>query len=286
METRPLGRTGHSSTVAILGGVVFAYTSQDEADALMRQVIEAGVNHIDVAPSYGDVMAEQRLGPWLARERDRFFLGCKTQERTRAGAAAEMRRSMERLRTNKFDLYQLHAVTSLDELNAATQAGGAIETLAEARDSGLTRFVGITAHGAQAPAVVAEALRRFDFDTVMFPVNYVQYGQAGYRREAEALIAQCQARHVGVMAIKSVARGPWGVQAHTHHTWYEPFNRPELIQPAVNFVLSQPVTGLCTAGDPRLLPLQLAACAGYARLPAGEQEALIASAAQIEPLFA
>jgi predicted aldo/keto reductase-like oxidoreductase len=155
-----------------------------------------------------------------------------------------------------------------------------------ARDEGLTRFIGITAHGAQAPTLVAEALRRFDFDTVMFPVNYVQYGQAGYRREAEALIGECRSRNVGVMIIKAVARGPWGAQEHTHHTWYEPFSRPELIQPAVNFVLSQPVTGLCTAGDPRLLPLQLEACARYARLAAAEQETLIASAVEIEPLFA
>jgi len=286
METRPLGRTGHLSSVAILGGVVFAFVAQDAADALMEQVITAGVNHIDVAPSYGNGLAEQRLGPWLARERSRFFLGCKTQERTRAGAQAELRRSLARLQTEAFDLYQLHAVTSLAELDAATQAGGAIETLAAARHAGPTRYLGITAHGAQAPAVIREALRRFDFDTVMFPLNYVQYQQPAYRGEAEALIAECQARNVGVMIIKSVARGPWGEHEHTHRTWYEPFAQPADVQSAVNFVLSQPVTGLCTAGDPQLLLLQLAACGHYARLSQSEQEALVAGAAQIEPLFA
>src|SRR5258708_22422570 len=153
MEIRSLGRTGHSSTVAILGGVVFAHTDQAEADALMRQVMDAGVNHIDVAPSYGE--AELRLGPWLARERDRFFLGCKTQERTRTGAAAELRRSLQRLQVTSFDLFQLHAVTSLAELDAATQAGGALEAVRAAPGQGLTRFIGITAHRAQAPAVGA-----------------------------------------------------------------------------------------------------------------------------------
>src|SRR5258708_26078855 len=178
METRPLGRTGHLSTVAILGGVVFPHTNQAEADRLMEQVIAAGVNHIDVAPSYGD--AELRLGPWLARERARFFLGCKTQERTRAGAAAELRRSLQRLQVSSFDLFQLHAVTSLAELDAATQAGGALEVVRAARDEGLTRFIGITAHSVPAPALVAEALRRFGFGTGVFPVNYIQYIQAEY----------------------------------------------------------------------------------------------------------
>lgn len=208
METRQLGRTGHASTVAILGGVVFAHTDPAETDELMERVIASGVNHIDVAPSYGE--AELRLGPWLARERARFFLGCKTQERTRAGAAAELRRSLARLQVTAFDLFQLHAVTSLDDLNAATQAGGALEAIRAARDEGLTRFIGITGHGAQAPAVIREALRRFDFDTVMFPLNFVQYQQADYRREAETLIGECQADNVGIMVIKSVARGPWG----------------------------------------------------------------------------
>jgi hypothetical protein len=131
-----------------------------------------------------------------------------------------------------------------------------------------------------------EALRRFDFDTVMFPINFVQYQQAGYRGEAEALIGECQARSVGVMVIKSVARGPWGGGEHTHHTWYEPFGAPGDIQPAVDFVLSQRVTGLCTAGDPRLLPLQLDACQRYMRLSAPEQESLITGGKAIEPLFA
>jgi aryl-alcohol dehydrogenase-like predicted oxidoreductase len=284
METRQLGRTGHLSSVAILGGVVFAHTTQAEADALMERVIAAGVNHIDVAPSYGE--AELRLGPWLARERGRFFLGCKTQERSRAGAAAELRRSLARLQVVAFDLFQLHAVTSLAELDAATQPGGALEALAAARDEGLTRFVGITAHSAEAPAVIREALRRFDFDTVMFPVNYVQYTNPAYRQAAETLISECQARNVGVMAIKALARGPWAAQAHTHHTWYEPFSKPASIQPAVNFALSQPLTGVCTAGDPQLLPLQLEACETYRKLSAAEQDALISSAEEIEPLFA
>jgi aryl-alcohol dehydrogenase-like predicted oxidoreductase len=272
------------STVAILGGVVFGQSTQAETDVLMERVIAAGVNHIDVAPSYGE--AEARLGPWLARERGRFFLGCKTQERTRDGARAELRRSLQRLQVPSFDLYQLHAVTSMAELDAATQAGGALETLIWARDEGLTRFLGITGHGSESPKVFREALRRFDFDSVIFPINYVQYGVPEYRLEAEALIAECQARDVAIMPIKAITRGPWSSEPHTHQTWYEPFTMPADIQRATNFVLSQPVTGLCTAGDPRLLPLQLAACEAYTPMSPAEQEALVAEGRELEPLFA
>jgi aryl-alcohol dehydrogenase-like predicted oxidoreductase len=284
METRRLGRTGHMSTVAILGGVVFGQATQAETDVLMEQVIEAGVNHIDVAPSYGE--AEARLGPWMARERGRFFLGCKTQERTAEGARAELRRSLQRLQAPTFDLYQLHAVTSMAELDAATRAGGALETLVWAREEGLTRYLGITGHGPESPKVFREALRRFDFDSVIFPINYVQYGVPEYRREAEALVAECQARDVAIMPIKAITRGPWGEKGHSHQTWYEPFTDTADIQRATNFVLSQPVTGLCTAGDPRLLPLQLAACEAYRPMSAAEQEALVAEGQALEPLFA
>jgi len=262
------------STVAIFGAAAFWEKSQIEADAAMEKVIAAGVNHIDVAPSYG--VAEARLGPWMAKERKRFFLGCKTMERTKPGAAAELRRSLERLQVDAFDLFQIHAVTNMAELDAATGPGGALEAILEARDEGLTRFVGITGHGVDSPTVFLEALRRFDFDTVLFPLNFVQYANPVYRRNAEALLRECRARDVGVMIIKAIASGPWGAKFHTHYTvGYAPWDTPDRIQPAVNFVLSQEVTGLCTAGDTRLLPLILHACENYTRLDAEAQAALI-----------
>jgi aryl-alcohol dehydrogenase-like predicted oxidoreductase len=272
------------STVAIFGAAAFWQVTPAEADTAMEQVIAAGVNHIDVAPSYGE--AEERLGPWLARERERFFLGCKTMERTQAGAAAELRRSLARLRVESFDLYQIHAITRLEELDEATRPGGALEAIVEARQAGLTRFIGITGHGVDAPAVFLEALRRFDFDSVLFALNFVQYANPTYRQNAEELLRQCRAKDVGVMVIKSIARGPWGEQSKTHNTWYQPFGEPERIQPAVNFALSQDVTGLCTAGDTSLLPLVLQACARFTPLTPAEQEALVASAAEYQPLFA
>jgi predicted aldo/keto reductase-like oxidoreductase len=250
----------------------------------MEQVIASGVNHIDVAPSYG--IAEERLGPWLARERDRFFVGCKTTERTQQGASAEMGRSLERLQVDYFDLYQIHAITSLEELDEVTRPGGALDALIEAKEAGLTDFIGITGHGVDCPAVFLQALRRFDFDSILFPISFVQYANTTYRQNAEELLRQCRAKNVGTMIIKSIARGPWGEHPKTHNTWYQPFTDPEKIQQAVNFVLAQDVTGLCTVGDTRLLPLVLRACEDFTSLSETEQEALIDSAVEYEPLFA
>jgi aryl-alcohol dehydrogenase-like predicted oxidoreductase len=285
METRRFGRTGHFSTVAILGGAAFGKIDQATADAAMGRVIVAGVNHIDIAPSYGDGVAEERLGPWVARERQRFFLGCKTMERSHEGAAAELHRSLERLHTDKFDLYQLHAVKTMEELDAVTARGGALEAAIAARAAGLTRFIGITGHGLQAPSVFLEALRRFNFDSVLFPINARLFADPVYRQNAEALLRECRARDVGVMAIKAITKGPWGDRPKTHTTWYEPFTDEAHIQRAVNFALSQDITGLCTVGDVTVLPLFLNACEHFAPMSAVEQAATIADAIQSEPLF-
>jgi aryl-alcohol dehydrogenase-like predicted oxidoreductase len=284
MEKRRLGRTGHMSTLAIFGTAAFWDLSQEDADAVMEQVIAAGVNHIDVAPQYG--LAEKRIGAWMPRIREQIFLGCKTLERDKAGAAAEMRRSLSILQVEAFDLYQFHAITSIDELDQITGPGGALEAVIEARQEGLTRFIGITGHGFEAPVVFLEALQRFDFDTVMFPLNFIQYIHSEYRRNAQALLQVCKERDVGVMIIKSAARGPWGDQEKVYNTWYQPFDALEIIQPAVNFVLSQDVSALCTAGDIHILPKVLTACQNFSPMSADEQAALIESGAAYEPLFA
>lgn len=283
METRRYGRTGHMSTVAVFGAAAFMQISQEDANKVMELIIEAGINHIDVAPSYGQ--AEIRIGPWMPRERGRFFLGCKTLERTKEGAWKEMQQSLKHLQTEAFDLYQCHAVTTMEELDAITMKGGALEAFVEARQEGLTKFIGITGHGADAPKIYLEALRRFDFDTVMFPLNFVQMGDPTFRQNAEELIATCKARDVGTLIIKSVTKAPWGERPHTATTWYEPFDKSDEIQRAVNFVLSHEVSGLCTAGDTRVLPLVIKACENFSRLNKAEMAEMIESGKQYEPLF-
>jgi aryl-alcohol dehydrogenase-like predicted oxidoreductase len=284
MEKRRFGRTGHMSTIAIFGAAAFYDVTQTTADRAMAQVIEAGVNHIDVAPGYAK--AEKRVQPWLESRRDDFFLGCKTTERGKKGAAAELRRSLERLGVDRFDLYQLHAVDSLAELDKATGPGGAMEAILEAREEGLLDYIGITGHGLQVADVFLEALERYDFDSVLLPVNFTMYANPVYRRSTETLLARCQERDIAVMAIKAVARGLWHDKLKTHSSWYQPFDTMEEVERAVHFSLSQPVSGLCTVGDVKVLPLFLRACESYKEpMPVEEQEAMIASADHYEPIF-
>ena len=283
LQTRRFGRTGHLSTVAIFGAAAFGEVSQVEADRTMELVIASGINHIDVAPSYGQ--AEARIGPWMLRERGRFFLGCKTTERSRAGAWNELHGSLKRLQCENFDLYQLHAITSFEELDAVTSPGGALGALVKAREEGLIKYIGITGHGVEAPAIYLEALKRFDFDSVIFPLNFVQAGNAKYYRQAEQLIRQCRSKDVGLMVIKSICRGPWGDKEKTHATWYEPFTDLDEIQKSVDFVLSHDVTGICTAGDIRLLPLVLKACENFTPLSLEESWTLIEEGRAYQPLF-
>jgi aryl-alcohol dehydrogenase-like predicted oxidoreductase len=283
MEKRRFGRTGHQSTVAIFGAAAFWEIEQNAADRVMEMVIEAGINHIDIAPSYGQ--AELRVGPWMKTERKRFFLGCKTMERTKEGALREMHESLNRLQTDSFDLYQCHAITSMEELDAIFAKGGAMETMIEAREKGLTKYIGITGHGVDAPMIYLEALRRFDFDSVLFPMNFVQMAMPEFRRAAEELIAVCKAKDVGTMVIKSITKGPWGEKPKTATTWYEPFDKMDEIQRGVNFVLSHNVTGVCTAGDIKILPMVIQACENFTPLNVQEQEALIKSGTQFEALF-
>jgi len=283
MEKRRFGRSEHMSTVAIFGAAAFWEIEQKDADKVMEMVIEAGVNHIDVAPSYGQ--AEERIGPWMPRERGRFFLGCKTMERTKKSAMDEMQQSLKRLHTDHFDLYQLHAVTNMEELDACTMTGGALEAFVEARQQGLTHHIGITGHGAEAPRLFVEALKRFDFDSVTFPLNFVQMSNPAFRKDAEELLALCKEKDVGTMIIKTVTKGPWGEKEKTATTWYEPFDQMEEIQAAVNFALSYEVTGLCTAGDTKVLPMVLKACQNFSPLNQAQREAMLQSGQQFEPLF-
>jgi predicted aldo/keto reductase-like oxidoreductase len=283
VEKRRFGRTGHNSTVAIFGAAAFFEISQAEADQIMEYVLSTEINHIDVAPGYGQ--AEIRLGPWLAEERDRFFLGCKTQERTKGAAAKELRRSLERLQVDKFDLFQLHAVTNMEELDQVTAAGGALEAIIEAKDEGLLDYIGITGHGLEVPDVFLEAIERFEFDSILFPINFMLYENVAYREKTQVLLQNCQERDIGSMIIKHIAKGPWGENDKTHTTWYRPFTEKEWIQKGVDFALSQPITGVCTPGDINLLPLVVEACQKFQQMIPENQVELISKTPQFQPLF-
>ena len=223
MEQRRLGRTGHMSSVVAFGAAGIGRVDQATADTAIQTALDYGVNHVDVAPSYGE--AELRFHDWMPKIREQVFLGCKTNTRDADGSWAECQRSLERLNTDRFDLYQLHSVGKLDALDEVTKKGGALETLVKARDQGLTKWHGITGHTHDAPSTHLEALRRFDFDTVMLPLNFVLWSIPQYRRDFEALLEECARRDVGVHVIKTLAKAPWGEREKTYACWYEPFDQ-------------------------------------------------------------
>jgi aryl-alcohol dehydrogenase-like predicted oxidoreductase len=279
--TRRLGRTGHQSSVAVLGGAAFARATSDEALAGFRSALSAGVNHLDIAPRYGD--AQRLIGPLLPAVRNKLFVACKTARHRADGVRAQLEESLTVLGCQQFDLYQLHGVTDLDELERRVPAA---EAILRARDEGLCRYVGITGHNVGTPAAQAEALRRWDLDTVMFPVFPRVWADGDFRRDAEALPSLCVDRDVGVMAIKAAAARPWRDEARHATTWYEPYVDDDSLARGTRFALSTPgVHALCTPGDLALLPRVLAAVETDAPMTAAEREAAIADVAGEDLIF-
>jgi len=278
VQQRRLGRLGHQSSVLIYGAAALGEADQDTADASIRLALDAGINHFDVAASYGD--AELRLGPWMPEIRDRIFLATKTGLRDRDEAWAQINRSLERLRTDHVDLIQVHAVGDLPELDLVTRPGGSLEAVVRAREEGLAGAVGITGHGHDAPATHLEALGRFPFDTVLSPLNWVLAQDPAYLAAYQALVAEVQAQDAGLMIIKSAARRNWPEPVeHTYTTWYEPFDDQDPITAAVAWVLSHAeVTGIATPGDVRLLPLVIEAERRLGEVTPSDAEAVLARA--------
>ncbi len=281
MEVRRLGRTGHLSSVAILGGAAFWDSDPATTEAAFSAALAAGVNHLDVAPQYG--RAQERLGPLLPAVRDDLFVACKTLRHSRDGVRNQLEESLRLLHCDHFDLYQLHAVNDVAELDAR---GGAIEALTAAQGEGLCRWVGITGHELTAPSTHLEALRRYDLDTVMFPVNPQLWSDRTYRRDAEALLAYALEHDVGVMAIKGVAARPWAGRPRSSGTWYEPYTTGAEVARGVRFVLSTPgVHALCTPGDTRVLRTTLAAAEANTPMSDGQRQEAVASASAEPSIF-
>jgi aryl-alcohol dehydrogenase-like predicted oxidoreductase len=267
------------SSVLAFGGYTFNDISQPETDKIMEIVLEHDINHIDVAPSYG--MAEERLGNWIRKHRDNFFLACKTQKRTKNEARRELDSSLKRLKAEYFDLYQLHALDSLSELDTALGEGGAMEAILEAKEEGLVRHVGITSH---VPLTIFEAVRRFDFDTILFPLNYILKCHAIPENDYGPLLKLAKKKDLGTIAMKAFTKQPWQGERR-YQTWYEPWDTQDRIDEALWFTLSQGVTTAASSGEPRLFEMMVDAAERYRSLSRDEQRELIESAAGLKPLF-
>ena len=284
IPTSPFGRTGHQSTRVIFGAAALSAVTQDEADATMELVAASGVNHIDVAASYGD--AELRLGPWVEQHRDDFFLATKTGERTADAAYAEICRSLELLRTDHVDLLQLHNLVDEVDWQTAYAPGGALEAAVRAKDEGLVRDLGVTGHGVTVARQHRRSLEQYDFASVLLPYNYPMTRNAEYLSDFEELLAVCEERGVAVQTIKSITRAPWADDADRHAaTWYEPLTDQDAIDTAVAWVLGRPAIFLNTVGDIHVLPKVLDAAHRFTDRPDENAMARLEAAWGLEPLF-
>lgn len=277
------GRTGHRSTRVIFGAAALGSMGQEAADATLAGVDAAGVNHIDTAASYG--ASEDRLQPFLARHRGRFFLATKTGERHGDEARAELERSFERMGVESVDLIQLHNLVEPAEWEQAFAPDGAVAALAAARDEGLVGAIGLTGHGLRIPDMHLRSLERFDFDSVLFPYNHSLLQNDEYRADVESLRSVCAERNVALQTIKSIARGRWSDPDQPHFSWYEPLTDPDAIARAVHYVLGVDGLFLNTTSDARLLSLIFEAAADNPTVPADADMDADVDAFGITPLF-
>jgi aryl-alcohol dehydrogenase-like predicted oxidoreductase len=283
IATLPFGRTGHESTRTIFGAAALARVTQDDADRTLDLLERHGVNHIDVAASYGD--AELRLAPWLKTRRDRVFLATKTGERTYDAAKRQIHLSLERMGVERIDLIQLHSLADPIEWDTALSPQGALDACVEAREQGLVRYIGVTGHGTQIAATHLRSLERFDFDSVLLPYSYIMMQDAHYAEMFERVVAACEKRSVALQTIKSIARRPWWGRERTHATWYQPLEDQRDIDLAVHWVLSRPAIFLNTVGDIALLPKVLDAASRFTSAPGAAAMREATARLEMLPLF-
>jgi len=275
METRPLGETGHDSTVMTFGAIALNWLTQEGANQMVEHVLDAGVNHFDVAPTYGD--AELKLGPKLRQHRDEIFLGCKTQARDYEGAREKLERSLDRLGVDQIDLYQVHGLEYEHELDEITDDDGALAAFRDAKDEGLIEHIGLTSHGS--PQLILDAIDRIDdLETLMFPMNPVVVGKDDDEHDYAAVLERAESEGVGTLGIKAFARGPWGERPEADRpfaNWYEPVDRPDEIRERFDFAAAQGLTSVVNPGDPKLVTMVVDAARRYDGMDDAAQRALV-----------
>jgi predicted aldo/keto reductase-like oxidoreductase len=280
LERRALGRTGERLSIIGFGGIVVRDATAQEASGRVAEAIDHGVNYFDVAPSYGN--AEEMLGPALEPYRRGVFLACKTTERSRDGALRELDNSLRTMRTGHFDLYQLHAVTTKEDVEKIFAPAGALEAFVGARKAGKVRFLGFSAHSVEASLALIE---RFDFDTILFPTNFGTWHAGSFGPQ---VLAAAQAKHMGILALKAMARGPWpkAAKRDAHpKCWYEPLSAPDDAMMGLRFTLSHPVTAAIPPGDETLFKQALGLALRFTPLTEDEARAIKEKALAGAPLF-
>lgn len=279
---RPYGNTGVNLSIIGFGGIVVTNAEPATASRAVAEAVERGVNYFDVAPSYGD--AEIKLGPALEPYRKNVFLACKTGERTREKAEFELNRSLERMRTDHFDLYQLHGLVDVQkDVDTAFAKGGAMEVFIEAKKQGKVRFLGFSAHTVEAAFA---AMDRFEFDSILFPVNFACYSRGDFGPQ---VLERASSKGVARLALKAMARQHWPqddpLKAKYGKCWYQPLSDPHEAELGLRFTLSQPITAAIPPGEEELFRLAMDAAMRFTPVTEKELEELYALSDKLNPIF-
>jgi aryl-alcohol dehydrogenase-like predicted oxidoreductase len=276
LETRSFGETGDSLSIVGMGAIVVMDATEQEARERVAWAVEQGVNYFDVAPTYGN--AQQRLGPALAPHRDKVFLACKSEQREATGVNAALEESLRMMDTDHFDLYQLHALGSMEDVDRVFAPGGAMEAFVAARDAGKVRYLGFSAHSQEA---ALEAMGRFAFDSVLFPVNYAAWNISDF---GPSIMQAAISRGVARLALKAMAHGKWPESGPRRwpKPWYEPLDVPRQVELALRWTLSQPVTAALPPGEWDLFRMAVEIAADF-RPITGEETAELMTYAPAEP---
>ena len=279
LERRSLGKTGERLSILGFGGIVVMNATTKEAAERVGEAIEAGINYFDVAPSYGN--AQDMLGPALAPYRKAVFLACKTTQRNKAGAVSELEQSLNKMQTDHFDLYQLHAVTTPEDVDKIFSSDGALQVFLEAKKAGKVRFIGFSAHSVEAATSLMD---RFDFDTILFPVNFATWHAGNFGPQ---VLEKAQKKNMGTLALKAMAKRPWpkGVTRTHPKCWYEPLSDPAEAMMGLRFTLSHPVTAAVPPGDENLFKMALGLAKKFTLLTASEAEEIKQKALKGDPIF-
>ena len=279
MEKRRLGKTGEKLSVIGFGGILVSQETAEFSREVVAKAIDRGINYFDVAPSYGN--AEEMLGPALEPYRQGVFLACKTGKRTASEARNELEQSLKKLRTDHFDLYQLHAVKTDQDVETILGPGGALETFVKAREEGLVRYLGFSAHSEEAAVALMES---FDFDTILAPFNWVCWLEGGFGAK---MLGEAKQRDMGILALKALAKRRWkeDEERKWSKTWYSPVDTYEEAFMAVRFTLSKPVTAAVSPGHPELLWWACDAAEAFSPLTSEEESELARQAKGLEYIF-
>ncbi|HOJ09701.1 MAG TPA: aldo/keto reductase [Clostridiales bacterium] len=279
MDKRLYGKLGETLSIVGFGGIIVMNEFQEDANNFVAEAIDSGVNYFDVAPSYGN--AEERLGPALVGKRNNIFLACKTEKRSKVETEKALYESLERLKTDYFDLYQLHSVSTIDDVKKVLGPNGALETLTKAREKGLIRHIGFSTHSEEA---AEELINQFEFESVLFPLNWVNMFNKGFGKR---IIEKAQEKKITMLALKSMAKTLWkeGLEREYPKCWYEPIDDKELAQLAIRYTLSKPVTAAIPPGYIKFFRWALEVARDFKPLSAEEEQFLISRSVGFKPIF-